>query len=43
MVLVPERAADDDRPQAFEEKMDRNQAQIVELLGALAGKSPDEH
>ncbi|MEU8034617.1 hypothetical protein AB0C13_39750 [Streptomyces sp. NPDC049099] len=26
---------------AFDEKMDRNQAQIVELLTALVGKSPD--
>ncbi|MBL1086771.1 hypothetical protein JK359_33230 [Streptomyces actinomycinicus] len=26
---------------ALEEKMDRNQAQIVELLTALVGKSPD--
>ncbi|MCC2280914.1 hypothetical protein LKL35_36960 [Streptomyces sp. ET3-23] len=26
---------------ALEEKMDRNQAQIVELLSALVGKSPD--
>ncbi|AUA08020.1 MULTISPECIES: hypothetical protein [Streptomyces] len=28
---------------AVEAKMDRNQAQIVELLSALVGKSPDEH
>jgi hypothetical protein len=27
---------------ALETKMDRNQAQIVELLSALVGKNPDE-
>lgn len=27
----------------LEAKMDRNQAQIVELLSALVGKSPDGH